>query len=252
MISRRVVVQGGLLTALSASSEEPLTFILVPGAWHGAWAFSRVKALLEAAGQRVDAVTLPGLAERKGELDASIHLSTHIDDVVHRIERAAGRVVLVGHSYAGVVVMPAAARTASRIERLVLLDAFIVRPGESMLGLMKPSYSESWRTKARAVSKGLWVPPMLDAKAMGVSDAKDAKWVDGQLTPHPMATVEAPAEFDEQALEKLEKRYVWCSRYPGFKRYFEKAKALGWQTRTVDAGHDAMVTEPEAVAKSIS
>jgi pimeloyl-ACP methyl ester carboxylesterase len=249
VISRRAVLQAGVAGALGPGS---FTFVLVPGAWHGAWAFSRVGALLERAGHRVDAVTLPGLAERKGELDAGVHLSTHVEDVVARVKKAATPVVLVGHSYAGVVVMPAAAAVPGQVALLVLLDAFIVEPGQSMLSLMKASYSESWRVRAREASKGLWVPPMLDAKAMGVSEPKDAKWVDGQLTPHPMATVEEPAAFDAKALEPVKKRYVWCARYPGFKRYAEKAKSLGWDVRQVDAGHDAMITAPDAVAQAIS
>lgn len=252
VISRRLVLQAGLLSAARGFASEPLTFVLVPGAWHGGWAFSRVKAVLEKAGHRVDAVTLPGLAEKKAELNGSIHLSTHVEHVVSRVKAAAGQVVLVGHSYAGVVVMPAAAAVPEKLARLVLLDAFIVEPGQSMLSLMKASYSESWRTKARAVSNGLWVPPMLDAKAMGVNDAKDAKWVDSQLTPHPMTTVEEPAQFDAKALEPLSKRYVWAAKYPGFKKYFEKAKTLGWETRQVDAGHDAMVVAPEATATALS
>jgi len=227
---------------------EPLTFILVPGAWHGAWAFSRLAPLLERAGHRVDAVTLPGLAERKTEL-SSAHLEDHISDVVERIKKAS-RVVLLGHSYAGVVVMPAAARLPAQVELLVLMDAFIAEPGKSMLAMMKQAYSDSWRAKAKAVSNGVWVPPMLDAKAMGVTDPKDAKWVDTSLTPHPMATLEEPAVFDPSALT-MKKRYLWCSRYPGFKRYADLARTSGWNVRELDAGHDAMITAPQALATAL-
>jgi pimeloyl-ACP methyl ester carboxylesterase len=241
-ITRRSLGWAGLaLLGGRARAAEPLTFVLVPGAWHGAWAWSRVAPLLEARGHRVDAVTLPGLAEKKAAPDAPIHLAEHVAHVVERVRAASGKVVLVGHSYAGVVVMPAAAQVADRLERLVLLDAFIVEPGQSMLSLMKASYSDSWRAKARTSPNGLWVPPMLEAKAMGVTDAKDASWVNAQLTPHPLATVEDAAAFDPAPLAALTRRYIWCSKYPGFKRYLERAKALGWETKELAAGHDAKI-----------
>lgn len=251
MLSRRAALWGAASLAAMARAGPARTFVLVPGAWHGGWAFSRLGPLLERGGHRVDAVTLPGLAERAAELTPTVRLATHVDDVVARIERAPGPVVLVGHSYAGVVVMPAAARVAERLERLVLLDAFVATPGASMLSLMKPSYAASWRAKAKSSSGGLSVPPMLDAKAMGVTDADDARWVNGQLTPHPLATLEEPAEFDPRALEPVPKRYLWCARYPGFKRYAELARRQGWDVRELDAGHDAMITAPDVVARAL-
>lgn len=252
MLSRRRVVGGLAVTALtSRAASGPRTFILVPGAWHGGWAFERLKLRLEAMGHVVEAVTLPGLAERKGELDASIRLSTHLDDVRARVERASGPVVLVGHSYAGVVVTPVAAALPDRVGRLVYLDAFIPKSGQSMLAMMKAEYSEKWRARAKAASNGLWVPPMLDAKAMGISDPKEATQVDARLTPHPMATLEDAVTFDEAALARVERRYVWCAKYPGFKRYADQARALGWTVRELAAGHDAVWTHPDETAAAL-
>jgi pimeloyl-ACP methyl ester carboxylesterase len=248
-ISRRVAVAGLVSHAtVTLGAPAPLTFVLVPGAWHGAWAWARVAPLLEKEGHTVAAVSLPGLADRKAGLDDSIHLSSHVDDVVSRVRAATTKVVLVGHSYAGMVVAPAAAAEPSRLARLIFLDAFVPSPGQSMLSLMRQAYSDKWRARAKKDSAGLWVPPMLDAKAMGVVDPKDAAWVDGQLTNHPMATLEEPVQFDEQALAPVPKRYVWCARYPGFKSHAARVKAKGWDVRDLDAGHDAMVTAPSALA----
>ncbi|MDX2008763.1 MAG: alpha/beta hydrolase family protein [Myxococcaceae bacterium] len=242
-----------MASSVTARGERrPLTFVLVPGAWHGGWAFERVGRVLEGQGHAVDAVTLPGLSERKGELDASIRLQSHVDDVKRRVERAATPVVLVGHSYAGMVVTPVAAALPGRIARLIYLDAFIPTPGSSMLSLMKQAYSDKWRAKAKAVSQGLWVPPMLDAKAMGISDPKDAALVDARLTPHPMATLEEPVSFDEAALASVERRYVWCAKYPGFKRYADQARAKAWDVRELQAGHDAMWTHPAETAAALN
>lgn len=244
MLTRRVLVTG-LLATRALGRDTGWRFVLVPGAWHGAWAWERVSERLQRAGHEVEAVTLPGLSERADA--GAVTLADHVQDVTSRLERAGERVVLVGHSYAGVVVTAAAARATKAVRLLVYLDAFIPEPGDSMLGLMKPAYSESWRRRA---SGGL-VPPMLDAKAMGVSDAADRRWVDGRLTPHPLATLEEAVRFEASALEAVPRRYVWCSRYPGFKRYADKARRLGFDVRSLDAGHDAMITHPSELAAAI-
>jgi pimeloyl-ACP methyl ester carboxylesterase len=228
-----------------------LSYVLVPGAWHGGWAFEKVAIRLRAAGHAAEAVTLPGLAERRAELDATVRLATHVADVRARVERATAPVVLVGHSYAGLVVTPVAAALPARLARLVYLDAFIPKPGRSMLSLMKPAFSDSWRTKAQAASQGLFVPPLLDARAMGVTDPADAALVDGRLTPHPLATLEDPAEYDEAALAGVARRYVRCARYPGFARFAAEARANRWEVRELDAGHDAMWTHPDETAAAL-
>ena len=157
------------MAAAALAKESPTTFVLVPGAWHGAWAWRPLEALLRARGHQVFALTLTGLAERAHLLTATVTLETHVTDVARVIEVEDLReVVLVGHSYAGMVVTPAAARVAKRLRALVYLDAFVPKPGQSMLDLMKAKYSDSWREKAKG---GLTVPPMLNAVAMGVPAA---------------------------------------------------------------------------------
>ena len=79
-----------------------IPIVLVHGAWHGAWCWSRVRAALSAVGvERVLTPTLTGLGERSAELDRTVGLGTHVGDVVDLIDRVGEPVVLVGHSYAG-------------------------------------------------------------------------------------------------------------------------------------------------------
>src|SRR4051794_12943980 len=109
------------------------TYILVPGAWHGSWAFEAVVPLLERAGHTVHALTLTGLRpDDDNATVASANLDTHADDVVRLLDRAhITNATLVGHSYAGMVIAAAADRADGRISRLVHLDAFVPRDGES-------------------------------------------------------------------------------------------------------------------------
>src|SRR6478736_2834287 len=109
------------------------TFVLVPGAWKGAWAFEAVVPLLERAGHAVHAVTLTGLRPDDDDVTvATTNLDTHVDDVLSLLDRAdITGATLVGHSYAGMVITAAADRAGGRISRLVHLDAFVPRDGES-------------------------------------------------------------------------------------------------------------------------
>jgi pimeloyl-ACP methyl ester carboxylesterase len=100
------------------------TFVLVPGAWLGGWAFRRVTPRLRAAGHDVHPVTLTGLGDRAHLARPEVDLDTHITDVVRAIETEdLEDVVLVGHSYAGVVVTGVADRIPERIGDLVYLDS---------------------------------------------------------------------------------------------------------------------------------
>ena len=107
-------------------------FVLVHGAWHGAWCWRKVIPPLWAAGHRVFAVTLTGLGERAHLLSKAITLDTHIADVVKVIEtEELLDLILVGHSYGGVVITGVANRLAQRLRHLVYVDAMVLRPGES-------------------------------------------------------------------------------------------------------------------------
>lgn len=109
------------------------TFVLVPGGWHGSWSFEAVTPLLERAGHAVHALTLTGLRPDDDHVTiATANLDTHADDVVRLLDRAhITSATLVGHSYGGMVIAAAADRADGRISRLVHLDAYVPRDGES-------------------------------------------------------------------------------------------------------------------------
>ncbi len=107
------------------------TFLLVHGSWSGGWQWEPVRSRLEAAGHRVLAPSLSGMADRHHIATIDMGLQTHIDDIARllRWERLT-EVVLVGHSYGGMVITGAAAAAAAHIAELVYLDAFLPRAGE--------------------------------------------------------------------------------------------------------------------------
>jgi len=125
--------------AAEAQGSRPprVTYVIVHGAWGGGWDWRRVDSILTARGQEVYRVTLTGLGERVHLANPSIGLDTHIEDVVNTIRWEELRnVVLVGHSYGGMVITGAADRVPERIRALIYVDAFLPDSGESLAGLV--------------------------------------------------------------------------------------------------------------------
>src|SRR5215831_12178138 len=111
-------------------------FVLVHGAWFGGWCWQKVIPFLEAAGREVYAPSLTGLAERASELSPDVGLETHIQDIVGLLkEKNLNGVILVGHSYGGMVITGVVDQVPERIAHLVYLDTFVPRDGESMTSI---------------------------------------------------------------------------------------------------------------------
>lgn len=117
-------------------------YVLVAGAWLGAWAWDDVVPELRAAGHGAHAVTLSGVADKQG---VPAGQKTHVQDVVDEVERLGLRdVVLVGHSYAGIPVGQAAERIGDRLKRVVFVDSNVPADGESFVSGW---WQAAWRWK---------------------------------------------------------------------------------------------------------
>jgi pimeloyl-ACP methyl ester carboxylesterase len=118
------------------------TFVIVHGAWGGGWDWRTVDSLLTRDGYKVVRVTLTGLGERRHLSSPTVGLDTHVDDVVNKILWDDMRdVILLGHSYGGMVITGAADRVPDRIKRLVYLDAMLPDSGESVRSRQGPDSS---------------------------------------------------------------------------------------------------------------
>ncbi len=249
--SRRAGLLGGLsLVGNATAAASGVSCVLVHGAWHGGWCWDEVRARLKPKWPQTFTPTLTGLADRSGLISPEVTLMTHVRDVIEVVEAHDLRdLILVGHSYAGLVITVAGAMLAHRVKRLVYLDAFVPAPGQTGFDLLNPKFAVHWKERAQKEGEGFKVPPMLDAKAMGVTDPKLAAQVDRQLTPQPLATFTTPCDFDADVVAKLPKTYVRCSKFSGFKPTMDRVKKAGWETREIDCGHDAMLAAPEQLAQ---
>lgn len=221
------------------------TFVLVHGAWHGGWCWVRVADRLRAAGHSVFTPTLTGLADRSHLMSPTLSLMTHIKDVTGLLNwEELSDVVLVGHSYGGVVITGAADREAERVKSLIYLDALVPGHGQCAMDLRRPEQVEATLAAARTKGAGWRIPPTT-AATFKVNPA-DQAWVDSKCTDLPLACFTEPL-FLSGAVDAIKTRaYIRAAAYPAenFDTALEKFRAEGHDTYAVECGHDVMVDAP--------
>ncbi|MEF7615501.1 alpha/beta hydrolase family protein [Aquincola sp. MAHUQ-54] len=227
-----------------------MDFVLVHGAWHGAWCWRRVLPGLWAAGHRAFAVSLSGVGERAHQRHDGIRLATHADDVAAVIEaEELQAAVLVGHSYGGMVITAVADRLAPRLSHLVYVDAVVPLPGESW----SSGHSPDTQTARRAgiASTGAIAPA--DPAAFGLS-GDDAAWVARRQTPQPGGVYDDPLSFDATRIEALPRTFIDCTSpaLPTIAPMRQRVRAMpGWRVIEIATGHDPMISAPEALLQAL-
>jgi len=227
------------------------TFVLVHGAWHGAWCWRRVARLLTRDGHDVFTPTLTGLGERSHLLAPNINLDTHILDVANEIKwQELKDVVLVGHSYGGMVISGVAERAGKAIAAFVMLDAFFSENGEALIDLTAGPVHEALLAAAKSGATSL---PPRSAAAFKVND-DDRAWVDAQCTPQPIGCMLQKLTLTGARERIAHHAYIRATAYPSepFDRALAKARAQGWRTYEVPCGHDVMLDQPERLAAILS
>jgi len=231
------------------------TYVLVHGGAHGGWCYQRVAHILRSEGHDVYAPTLTGLGERSHLLTPTIDLESHIRDVVAVLHYEDLRdVILVGHSYGGMVITGVADRAADRVGRLVYLDAANPVNGESLVDVSGPII-DAVRPAGEVVDgvELVLLPSPAAGALYGVTDPEDLAWMADRLTGHPWKCFEQPLELtNEASLWAIPQYHIVCTstlatRDPAL---MDQARAEGrlWD---IDTGHDLMITEPEAVAQRL-
>jgi pimeloyl-ACP methyl ester carboxylesterase len=224
--------------------------VLVHGAWHGAWCWKRVLPILRGAGHRVFTVSLTGVGERAHALSRAITLDTHIQDVVAVLEaEELTGCILVGHSYAGMVITGAAERRPGRIGRLVYLDAVVPRSGDAWSSGHPPAIQSERRSQITEL--GMLPPP--DPAIFGLEGA-DRDWVARRLTPQPGGVYDAALTFDTARWRALPRTFIDCTApaLASMAGMRERVRQQGdWAVVEIAAGHDAMISAPEPLAAAL-
>lgn len=235
-------------------------FVLVHGAWHGAWCWRRVVDALHAQGHRAFAVTLTGLGDRAHLLSSLITLETHIADVANTLEAEELQdVVLAVHSYAGMLGTAVADRMPERLRHLVYVDAVVPKPGESWSSTHASATREA-RLAATQSSPDYSFPPS-DPVLFGL-EGEDLAWVRRRITPHPGHTYQAPLQFDPRRVAGVPRTFVDCvkprlgtidSIRPRVRNaaFWDGAWVGGGGVRIVElpTGHNPMISAPQELTQ---
>jgi pimeloyl-ACP methyl ester carboxylesterase len=219
-----------------------MNFILIPGAWMGGWVWEPVTGALRSLGHYVRPITLSGLADEDADV-SEVGLETHVEDVLSILEEGDLRdVVIVGHSYSGIVAGQVADRAPDRVAHTVYVDAFLPRDGKSMLDAFSESQREDELAQI-AENEGRWPAP----SAVSLANERDLSaeqrsWLLERFVDHPVRTVSEPAVLDRPlALQRA--TYIACS----FGISDDVAAMRGepnWTFRTLESGHWPMVSAP--------
>jgi pimeloyl-ACP methyl ester carboxylesterase len=235
-------------------------FVLVHGAWHGGWCWRDTAAALRVAGHAVFTPTHTGVGERSHQSGENITLETHIRDVCGCIEwEELKDVILVGHSYGGMVITGVADRMADRIKSLVYLDAFIPEHGDSLIGLIGKAlppevaaqFIGAFRGTALDKHSGLMQP--IPAEMFGISEA-NRPWVDRRCVPQALATFDMPILLGGEHAEVKQRLYILADSWdPSPFRHFAKQVEgqSGWRVAKLPCGHDVMVDMPKELASEL-
>jgi pimeloyl-ACP methyl ester carboxylesterase len=225
------------------------TFVLVHGAWHGGWCWRRVSDLLEKKGHKVFTPTMTGLGACSHLLNKNVNLTTHITDIANFIKwENLSNVVLVGHSYGGLIISGIAEQMADKIDSIVFLDAFMPENGDSLAEKAAPFFKDLLAKAQASGDVALKAPP---SKLFGVED-KDQPWVDSKCTPQPLATYFEKSVYAGGRDKVAKKSFIRAKGYnsAAFDAAHAKCKAnTAWKTYEMTCGHDAMVVQPDRLTE---
>jgi pimeloyl-ACP methyl ester carboxylesterase len=225
------------------------TFVIAHGAWSAAWAWKKMRPLLRAAGHELWTPTYSGLGERAHLASPAIDLETHIRDVLGVLEMEDLRdVVLIGHSYGGMVATGVADRARHRIAQLIYLDAFVPRDAQSLLDLQPAEVRERMRELARSAGDGWRLPPN---PMPADTPAADVAWAAGRRLPQPIKTFEQALRLDGN-VQPPPRSYIYCRRIGPtdvFRQFAERAqRESGWRYFEIDSSHNPHITAPQELA----
>ena len=234
------------------------TFVLVHGAWHGGWCWSKVAPLLLGSGASVYTPTLSGLGERAHlaeMLDPSqLNLDLHIRDIAQLLEYESLKdVILVGHAYAGMVITGVAEVCPERLSHLVYVNGVVPADGECMADQLVPVRGPEFAAWVQGcIERGegyLPAPasPEEIGRRWGIPDRADREWMFAKVTPQPAAAMAGRVRIGNPAARCISRSFI-SGEEAGFLPVAERVRAAGWGTFHLGSGHDPMISHPRELA----
>jgi len=208
-------------------------FVMIPGGWHGGWAFDSIKERLEKLGHKLLALTLPGLESDTSNQKKQINLDTHIQYVVDLLTaQDLHNVILCGHSYGGLVITGVADKIPEKIHSLVYIDAYIPENGDSCWKLTSDIYRDLFVQGVGHDGFTVAVPTGTETRRM----------------PHPMATFLQSIRLNGDYKQICNRTLIYASGWEAtpFKNQYEARKSSpDWHIEIINCGHNIMKEAPE-------
>jgi pimeloyl-ACP methyl ester carboxylesterase len=225
-------------------------YVLVHGSCHGGWCWKKVTPLLNKDGHSVYTPTLTGLGERSHLVNRDIGLYTHIVDITQVLEyEDLYEVILVGHSYGGLVIGGVAEKVPKRIRYLVYLDAYIPKDDKSAFDLI-PGLETIYKKMTLSGQGKEWLVASYEPREFGVTNTNDIKWMSTKLTPMPWHTHDQRIRINNPEAKKILKSFICCSEF-GVSQFRDQEQSTEWDYNELMRGHDVMITAPDELAQML-
>jgi pimeloyl-ACP methyl ester carboxylesterase len=228
------------------------TFVLAHGAWSAAWAWRRLRPLMQASGHAFYAPTYTGLGERRHLVHEGLDLEAHIADVRAVIEtEELSDITLLGHSYGGMVATGVADRVGDRISSLVYLDAFVPRDGQSVFDLLPVAAREGMEAATARDGDGWQLPP--NPPPPDTSE-DDQTWIARHRCNMPVGCFRQKLKLGAEP--SCPRHYIYALKTsPGdpFGQFAERARSeAGWTLHELDVSHSPNITAPDLLMQTLN
>ena len=228
-------------------------FVLVHGAWHGGWCWSKAADALRQLGHEAHTPTLTGLGERSHLLTADIDADTHVLDIVNVLKwRELNEVFLVGHSYGGTVITGVSGQLPEQLTALVYLDAFV--PEVSNEAIFAKANPERMKQFQRQIEAGAIALEPDNAVDSWTKDPATKAWLLAQCTAHPKGTLQKGVTLTGRESKVRHRHYIIAenNKPSPFWAEYERIKHQGgWTSEAIATMHDIMVEAPDELAKRL-
>jgi len=224
--------------------------MFVHGSCHGGWCWKKILPYFDSNEFNIYLPTLTGLGERSHLVNEMTDLYTHVEDIlqIFKYEDLSG-VILIGHSYAGLVIGGVAEMIPEKIKLLIYIDAYIPQDGKTAFDL-DPGLMDLYKERTMKDQNKPWLVRPYTPSEFGISNVKDIEWMESKLVPMPLLTHTQPIIVQNKETTKIPRAFITTSEFGEdmFQRQNMEAKKK-WDYYELKRGHDVMITAPEELSK---
>lgn len=231
------------------------TYVLVHGAWHGAWCWEKLTPLLQEKGHRVIAPDLPGHGEDQTPFE-KITLKTYVDYIKAIILDLNEPVILVGHSMGGLVISEVGAQIPEKIQKLIYLAAFVPSTGESLTSLAQKQKPTRFSKQMNVIPEdfAMHLPfDQMKSFAFHQYEKADFDLIAHRFRPDPLLPWGEPVSLSEH-FDSIPKRYIECVYDRALpistQRIFQQT--WGCEVKTLLSDHSPFYSMPENLARLLT